>query len=135
MTMRRSVSLAAAALLLWLAGRSPAQSLNQGAIQPDQVNRAVDLESVKVDLAFCASELDELQGAPSEQALQESVDNPDCRRAILKAQAAGMTKSQIVTILMGGADVPDSQPNQPPVGAGGGSPPGGASPPAAQPGS
>jgi hypothetical protein len=104
MTTKRFLSLAAGALLLALAGPAAAQPLNQGEIQPDQVNRAVDLESIKTDLTFCASELDELQGAPSERELQESVDNPDCRRAILKAQAAGMTKSQIVKILMGGAD-------------------------------
>ena len=111
-----ALAIAAAALAFAPAG-APAQPIDNG-IQSEQVKNAVALENAKLDLAMCASELNQLAGTPDSQALEDSVSNPDCRRAILKAQASGMSKSQIVTVLMGGAGVPDSKPNTPPPGAG-----------------
>ncbi len=73
----------------------------------EQVEEATDLESVKTDLALCAPHLDRLRDGTDAEAVHESVEDPQCRKAILAAQRAGLSKSEIVDILMGASDVPD----------------------------
>ncbi len=73
----------------------------------EQVEQATDLESIKTDLALCAPHLARLKQGPDAEALHESVEDPQCRKAVLAGQAAGLSKAEIVNILMGASDVPD----------------------------
>ena len=53
-----------------------------------------------------------LEGGADPQAFADSVEDPACRKAILQAQAAGLSKAQIVDLLMGASDVPDPDPEE-----------------------
>jgi hypothetical protein len=101
-------------LLASLAGvDAAAQSLNADGIQPNEVKRGVAVENAKIDLTMCAPELDTLTGAAESAAIAEIAENPQCRQAILRAQAAGLTRGQIIDILMGASAVPDANPGAP----------------------
>jgi hypothetical protein len=82
--------------------------------QSERVKGAVGRENIKLDLALCAPHLSKLQGADEGKALADSVEDPECRQAILRAQAAGFSKAQIVSILMGASGVPDPNPGAAP---------------------
>lgn len=84
-----------------------AQSIFEGDTASEQVENATDLESIKTDLALCAPHLDRLEAGPDERAMQESIEDPQCVKAVLAAQRAGLSKAEIVNILMGASDVPD----------------------------
>ena len=73
----------------------------------EQVEEATNLVQVKTDLALCAPHLDELKRGPDAEALHDGVEDPQCRKAVLAARAAGLSKAEIVNILMGASDVPD----------------------------
>jgi len=74
----------------------------------EQVEQATDLEQVKVDLALCAPHLAQLKRGPDARAMAETVEDPQCQKAVRRAQAAGLSKAEIVNLLMGASDVPDS---------------------------
>ena len=108
------------ALVLAIAALSPlpagAQALNSQGIQPNEVKQAVAAENAKLDLTMCAPEVDVLNKASAETAVAEVAQNPECRRAIIRAQEAGLTRSQIVDTIMAGSGVPDPDPGPPGTG-------------------
>ena len=106
---------AAAALLVSALGAAPAaaQSIFDDT-QSERVEGAAGREDIKLDLALCAPHLDRLKNSGTSTALADSIEDPECRQAILRAQAAGMTKQQIVDTLMGASDMPDPDPAAPP---------------------
>lgn len=73
------------------------------------------VENAKLDLTMCAPEIDTLNKATESAAIADIVQNPQCRQAILRAQAAGLTKGQIVDILMGASGITDPDPGAPPA--------------------
>jgi hypothetical protein len=113
---RRSLAGTGPSLLLLaslLVGEASAQPLNSEGIQPNEVKRGVAAENAKLDLTMCAPEVDVLSKASESAAIAEIAQNPECRRAIVRAQEAGLTRSQIVDTLMAGSGVPDPDPGTP----------------------
>lgn len=84
-----------------------AQSIFDGDTASEQVEAATDLQSIKTDLALCAPHLAQLKAGSDGEAMHESVEDPQCVKAVLAAQQAGLSKAEIVNILMGASDVPD----------------------------
>lgn len=112
-----------ALLLVSLAtSRVGAQPLNDEGVQPGEVKEGVARQNAKVDLALCAPELESLQQSGSPEAIENAAQNPQCRQAIIRAREAGLSGSQIISILMGASGDPDPNPGPPPAAgsAGGG---------------
>lgn len=99
--------------LIVTAGEVRAQPSLGGGIASAQVDAATDLESIKTDLALCAPHLAQLREGPDAEAFHEGVEDPQCVKAVVAAQKAGLSKAEIVNILMGASDIPD--PNGPTV--------------------
>jgi hypothetical protein len=93
-----------------------AQPLNSEGIQPNEVKQGVAVENAKLDLAMCAPEVEVLSKASADRAAAEVAQNPECRRAIVRAEEAGLTRSQIVDVIMGSSGVPDPDPGPPGTG-------------------
>lgn len=74
-----------------------------------EVDQATNRQEAKVELALCAPHLAQLKVHPDARAYARSIDDPRCRKAILNAQAAGMTKAEIVDTLMGASELPSDQ--------------------------
>ena len=85
----------------------PAGAVSVDDIAEDEVKEATKVESAKADLALCAPHLEELRYRADAEAMHDAVTDPQCRKAILGAQEAGLTKEEIVNILMGAVDIPD----------------------------
>jgi hypothetical protein len=103
-------------LLVGLASTHAAgQALNSVGIQPNEVKRGVAVDNAQIDLTMCASDLNVLQGASESAQLADIARSPECRAAIVRAQAAGMTKSQIVATLMGASGMADPNPGSAPA--------------------
>lgn len=93
-----------------------AQPLNSEGIQPNEVKQGVAAANAKMDLTMCAPEVEVLNKASADRAASEVAQNPECRRAIVRAEEAGLTRSQIVDIIMGSSGVPDPNPGPPGTG-------------------
>lgn len=100
-----AASLAAIGLLAGAAVASAESIFDDTA--SEQVEEATNLESIKTDLALCAPHLSQLKHDPSEDDFHDAVEDPQCVRAILAAQQAGLSKAEIVKVLMGASDIPD----------------------------
>jgi hypothetical protein len=110
-------SLSVVSLLVTLGAlEAGAQPLNSEGIQPNEVKQGVAAENAKLDLTMCAPEVEVLSKASADRAAAEVAQNPECRRAIVRAEEAGLTRSQIVDIIMSSSGVPDPDPGPPGTG-------------------
>ena len=95
----------------------PAAAQSVDGLSGEEVETATNLATVKTNLALCAPQLEGLRAGPDPAAFARDVQDPECRQAIVAAQAAGLSKAQIVDILMGASGVTD--PNAPTIQHGG----------------
>ena len=106
--MLRALGFSLVALVALLLGGAPAaaESIFDDA-GSQEVEQATDRLSVKTDLVLCAPHLARLRDHADAAAMHEAVEDPECRKAILNARAAGLSKAEIVSTLMGASDIPD----------------------------
>ena len=111
-----TIALLLVLLALVAASRGGAQPLNDEGVQPNEVKEGVARQNAKLDLTLCAPELESLQQSGSPEAIENAAQNPQCRQAIIRAREAGLSGSQIISILMGASGDPDPNPGPPPAG-------------------